>query len=126
MRYILALTLPFAFGLLTDGNSAHAASIAGSWAGKGFVQSRSGSKETVRCSARYNKASGKSYGLSATCTTAGGKTQSVRGSVTHSSGNRYAGRLSFAGTIRVTISGNRQTLTVSSAIGSGRVTLVRR
>ena len=126
MRYFLALTLTIAFGLLADGNTAQAASIAGNWAGKGFVQSGSGSKESIQCRARYSRSSGNAYGLSATCTTATGKTRSVSGSVVRSKGNRYAGRLSFAGRIVVTVRGNRQTLTVSSAMGSGRLTLVRR
>ncbi len=126
MRYMLAFTLTLAFSMLTGGGSAQAASIAGIWVGNGFVQSKSGRKESVKCQIRYSKGSGKTYGFSATCASAAGKTQTGRGSMEHLNGNRYSGRLYFAGRISMTLRGNRQTLTVTSSEGTGRLTLVKR
>lgn len=126
MRTAIALTLTLILTLSADADAAQAQSIAGEWAGKGFVQSTVGTKETVQCRVKYRRASGKDFGLSATCTTASGKTKSVQGNVIKSKNNRYAGRISFGGAVAITVSGNRQTLTVSSVMGKGRMTLVRR
>ncbi len=126
MRYQFALMLALAFGMMSAGGQAHAQSIAGVWAGTGFVKSTIGTKEAVQCRVTYSRESGKDFGLSATCTTEGGKTKSVQGNLVRSKSNRYAGRISFGGAIVVTVKGNRQTLTVSSAMGTGRVNLVRR
>ncbi len=130
MRYMIVFVLTLAFSMLTGGSSAQAApqaaSIAGIWVGNGVVQSRSGRKESVQCQIRYSKASGKTYGFSATCASAAGKTQTGRGSMQHLNGNRYSGRLFFAGRVSMTLRGNRQTVTVISSEGTGRLILTRR
>lgn len=124
MRYSLVIAL--AAGVLAGTGAAEAASIVGTWDGNGFVKSLSGTRENVHCRVKYRLQSGKTYILSAICTSATGKSRSVNGSVVRSRGNRYGGRISYRGTVAITVIGNRQTLTVSNPMGSGRVTLIKR
>lgn len=131
MRFILALTLAFVFGLPALGTAAPAEPIIGTWAGGGTIQSKSGRREKVRCRISYSRASGKTYGFSAICASTAGRTKSGRGRLVRSKGNRYTGRLydaehAVSGRIVVTVRGKRQTMRVSSEKGSGRLTLVRR
>ena len=131
MRYTLAFLLTFALGTLAGDGTAHSASIAGSWSGSGIVLLKSGQKERVRCRAQYSKDTGRTFVLNATCaSTAGTISQSGR-VVRLKGGNRYSGRLynpehNVAGKILVSVSGSRQTVTVTSSVGKGHFTLRRR
>ncbi len=131
MGYRLALSLTFATAMLTAGTAAQAAPITGTWVGNGIVHSKTGRKESVRCRISYGKDTGKTYEFSARCASTAGQTRSGRGRVVQSKGNRYAGRTydadhAVSGRIVVTVNGNRQTMRVTSARGSARLTLRRR
>ena len=133
MRFILACVLTVAVGGLASVShvgTAKAASLSGAWSGGGTVRLNSGQVERVRCRVRYSRSSGRSYGVSATCATTAG-TISQSGRVVKVRGNRYSGRLynaeyAVTGRISVSVRGRRQTVTVTSARGSGRLSLSKR
>lgn len=130
MRTILACLLTVMFGSLTAVGDANAASIVGAWSGGGTIKLTSGATEVVRCRIRYSKDTGKTYGLSAVCATTAG-TISQSGRVVKVKGNSYSGRLyskeySVSGKVYISVRGSRQTMTVTSPKGSGRLTLNRR
>lgn len=133
MRFILAGVLAVAVGGVVGlGNptTAQAASLTGAWSGGGTVKLKTGHKERVRCRVRYTKGSGKTYGVSATCATTAG-TISQSGRVVKVRGNRYSGRLynadyAVSGRISISVSGKRQTVTVTSPKGNGRLSLSKR
>ncbi|KAB2940766.1 MAG: hypothetical protein K8F92_17045 [Hyphomicrobium sp.] len=118
----LAMATPPAFS--------KAGSLAGSWSGGGWVSFASGTKERARCRARYSRAGGDSYVLSATCATASGKA-SQTATVYEVSPNRYRGSFhnteyNVSGSIRVVVHGNSQSVTLSGDSGSASLKLSRR
>lgn len=130
MRYILACMLVLALGTLS--NPAHAAAdvLTGAWSGGGTVKLTEGGVEKVRCRIRYSKSTGETYVLDATCSHSNG-TISQTGRVARVSGSRFTGRLysdqyDVSGKISVSVNGNKQTLSLSSAKGSGSITLSKR
>ncbi|MGI9383585.1 MAG: hypothetical protein ACR2PO_10555 [Methyloligellaceae bacterium] len=130
MRTILACLLTVTFGALTAVSDANAASIVGAWSGGGTIKLASGGTEVVRCRVSYSQDTAKTYGIAAVCATTAG-TISQSGRVVKVRGNNYSGRLynkeySVSGKIAISVRGSRQTLTVSSPKGSGRLTLNRR
>ena len=130
MRTILAGLLALTLGAFTGAGDATAASIVGAWSGGGTIKLASGGTEVVRCRVSYSKDTEKTYGLSAVCATTAG-TISQSGRVVRVRGNSYSGRLyskeySVSGKIFISVRGSRQTLTVNSPKGSGRLTLNRR
>lgn len=130
MRFILACVMAVAVSSFATVGTANAASLAGAWSGGGTVKLKTGQVERVRCRVRYSKSSGKTFGVSATCATTAG-TISQSGRVVQVRGNRYSGRLynadyAVSGRISISVSGKRQTVTVTSSKGSGRLSLSRR
>lgn len=130
MRFILALLLAFGVGSLGNVPDASAASIVGSWSGGGTIKLKTGGVERVRCRISYSSSTGNTFGISATCATTAG-TISQSGRVVSRGGGRYSGRLyspeySVSGNLSISVRGNRQTVSVSSAKGSGRLSLSRR
>jgi hypothetical protein len=110
--------------------TAHADSFAGLWRGSGYVNPSEGQREKVRCRVVYRRLSTDRYGVTARCAT-----QAVN--IDQSGEIRRTGRNSYAGTfynmeynvrgrIRVRVSGNQQSVTLSSPQGSGRLTLFKR
>ena len=110
--------------------TAHADSFAGLWRGSGYVSPAEGQRERVRCRVVYRRLSADRYGVTARCAT-----QSVNidqsGEVRRTGRNSYAGTFynmeyNVRGRIRVRVSGNRQSVTLNSPQGSGRLTLFKR
>ena len=110
--------------------TAHADSFAGLWRGSGYVNPVEGQREKVRCRVVYRRLSADRYGVTARCAT-----QSVNidqsGEVRRTGRNSYAGTFynmeyNVRGRIRVRVSGNRQSVTLNSPQGSGRLTLFKR
>jgi hypothetical protein len=106
-----------------------ASGLAGSWSGGGWVSFASGKKEKARCHAHYSRAGGSSYNLSATCATASGKA-SQAATVHQVSANHYQGSFhndeyNISGTIRIAVSGNSQSVTLSGNSGSASLHLSR-
>lgn len=131
----LTPTLAFAFCALlanlafSDVSAAEPGSLEGSWSGTGSVSFTTGVKETVHCRVRYTRTSNISYFVSATCATSSGKTTqsaNLQGVAT----NRYRGSFrnsdyNVSGMIYVAVHGDRQTVTLTSDVGSASLRLRR-
>lgn len=106
-----------------------AASLAGSWSGSGWVSFSNGNKEKARCRASYS-GSGGAYTITATCATASGKA-SQTAKVYKVSGTSYKGSFfnseyNVRGSIRVNVSGNSQSVSLSGDGASAQLSLSRR
>ena len=132
MRIIPAALLAMALGLPIATSVSAAASIIGSWSGRGSVRLTSGQVEPVSCRISYEKGDdkGKTFVLSATCaTTAGTFVQSGRVSMRSSnkySGSLYSDQYAVSGKVTVSVSGSNQIVRVSSPKGIGSISLSRR
>ncbi len=103
--------------------------LSGAWSGSGAVVFNTGSKEKARCKANFSKTGSSSYSMSATCATASGKA-SQSAILRKTGGNSYAGSFrnpeyNVTGSIRVTVSGNHQTVSMSSDAGTASLSLSR-
>ena len=104
-------------------------SLEGSWSGGGSVSFASGSKEQARCRAHYSRASKNSYRLNATCATASGKAAQI--ATVHRVGeNKYSGNFhnpdyDITGTISVVVTGNSQSVRLTSSSGWAHIRLSR-
>lgn len=133
MRIIPATALALALSLPLLTNASAAASIIGSWKGRGSVTLiPSGHVETVRCKVSYEKGDdrGKTFVLHATCATTAG-TFSQTGRVVKLSPSRYTGRLysgqyKASGLVSISIRGSKQTVIVTSAKAKGKFILTKR
>ncbi len=130
MRIIPAALVAVAFSLPLVA-TAEAASILGSWQGRGSVRVKeSGQVEPVSCSVRYESGTGRTFVLNATCATTAGTFQQS-GRVVQRSSNSYSGRLysdqyAVSGNVSISVSGKSQTIRVSSPKGSGSLRLRKR
>lgn len=132
MRIFPAATLALTLGLLTSTSAASAASIVGSWRGRGTVQLTSGQVEPVSCRVSYEKgdSAGKTFVLNAKCATTAGKFV-LYGRVSKRSASSYRGSLfseqhTVSGKITISVRGNSQSVHVSSSKGTGSLKLSRR
>ncbi len=132
MRISPAAALALTLGMLTATSAASAASIIGSWSGRGTVRLTSGQVEPVSCRIRYEKgdSAGKTFVLNAKCAATAG-TFVLYGRVSKRSANTYRGSLfseqyTVSGKITISVGGNSQRVRVNSSRGSGRLTLRRR
>ncbi len=94
----------------------------GAWSGGGSVKFPSGAKEAARCRANFKKRGAESYLVSARCASASGKVEQSA-LLTHVGGNQFTGSFfneeyKVDGTITVTVSGNSQSVSISSPAGS--------
>ncbi len=104
--------------------------LEGSWSGGGEVAfAATGSRERARCRAHYQRRSKDSYAMQATCATASGK--AAQTATVHRVGeNRYRGNFhnadyDISGTIFVVVSGNSQSVRLTSSSGSALFRLSR-
>ncbi len=132
MRIFPAAVLALTLGMLTATSAASAASIIGSWSGRGTVRLTSGQVEPVSCRIRYEKgdSAGKTFVLNAKCAATAG-TFVLYGRVSKRSASSYRGSLyreetPERGKISISLSGNSQRVRVNSSRGSGGLTLRRR
>lgn len=131
-RTLLAASLLFAGLAAVDqglAQSAQPVSLEGSWRGSGSVAFASGQRERAECRARYHRASGASYTVTATCATPSGRATQTA-TLRHMGGNTYQGRFhnseyDVSGTIYVTVGGNRQSVRLTSESGSASFELRR-
>jgi hypothetical protein len=105
-------------------------SLEGAWSGGGEVAfAATGSRERARCRAHYNRRTKDSYAMQATCATASGK--AAQTATVHRVGeNRYRGifhnsEYDITGTIFVVVSGNSQSVRLTSSSGSALFRLTR-
>lgn len=130
MRFLQTLLLTTLIGVVGHSSYAKPTSIIGAWSGGGIVKFSGGSKERARCRIRYHKSSSSTYGAVATCATTSGKiTQTAR--LKRRGGGRYSGsfynsQFNVKGRIVVVLRGRRQTVTLTSSKGSGRLSLRKR
>jgi hypothetical protein len=120
------LTAVVTAGLPTPG---HAQSLEGSWSGGGAVHLPNGAQERARCRARYSRASRNVYTVNAVCATPSGRvaqTASLQRIGANSfAGNFYNQEYGVSGSIYVTVRGNSQRVTLTSAAGSASLRLSR-
>lgn len=126
---ILSIAVLPVVGIIGPSEAESAASLSGSWSGGGWVSFASGSKEKARCHARYSGGGG-SYTVNATCATASGKA-SQTAQVFKVSGSTYKGSFfnsdyNVRGTIRVTVRGKSQSVSLSGDGASAQLNLSRR
>ncbi len=117
-------------GLTFTANSADAASLQGSWTGKGYVSPKEGARESVTCRISYSQESGTVYGVKATCASPSANIRQT-GEVLMVNPNLFVGdfynpQYDLSGRVRVTISGSSQTVTFSGDHGSGSISLTKR
>jgi hypothetical protein len=103
--------------------------LEGSWSGGGSVAFASGQRERAQCRARYQRASGSTYTVTATCATPSGRATQTA-TVRQVGGNTYQGRFhnseyDISGTIMVTVGGNRQSVHLTGDGGSASLELHR-
>ena len=113
----------------SDRAMAQSTSLEGPWRGGGSVAFTSGQRERAECRADYHRASGTSYTLTATCATPSGRATQTA-TVRRVGGNTYQGQFhnseyNVSGTIFVTVSGNRQSVRLTSDSGSASFELRR-
>jgi len=132
MRIFSAAILALTLAMLTAPSVASAASLTGSWGGRGTVRLNSGQLEAIRCRVSYAKgdSAGRTYVLNAKCATTAG-TFELYGRVSKRSANVYRGSLygeqsTVSGKITISLRGNSQNVSVSNPQGSGSIRLNRR
>ena len=131
MRFLLACVTAFALGALTPPVIAAPDVLAGSWSGGGTVKPNNGASEAVRCRVKYTKDTGRTYLINATCSVPGVGRYQQTGRVVKVSNSRFTGRLyseqySVTGNVVISVSGSRQTISLSSSKGTGRLNLSKR
>lgn len=112
----------FAAALAASPARADMVALDGSWSGGGSVTFPSGAKESARCRANFKKRGAESYLVSARCASASGKVEQSA-LLTYVGGNQFSGSFfnteyKVDGTITVTVSGNTQSVSISSPAGS--------
>lgn len=130
MRVLIAFSLLLATSFFGGAVDAAAGNLAGVWSGGGFVTPKSGKKERIRCRVTYSKQSDKVYSVSANCATSEMKVYQS-GNILAVGNNRYVGdfynsQWDVNGKVRVVVSGNSQSVVLTSASGSGRLSLKKR
>jgi hypothetical protein len=121
---VLGLTAVLGLALAVPAAPARAdmANLDGAWSGGGSVKFPSGAREAARCRANFKKRGSESYLVDARCASASGKVEQSA-LLTHVGGNQFTGsffneEFKVDGTITVTVSGNSQTVSISSPAGS--------
>lgn len=129
MRTFMTTLLGLALLAAAPGAYAAADDITGSWSGSGTVSFASGSTEKARCKASYRKISGLNYAVSATCATGSGKV-SETAQLTRQANGSYQGsfvssQFKTSGSFYITVSGNSQTVVLTSPAGRATIKLKR-
>lgn len=132
MRIFPTAVLVLTLVILTATSAASAASIIGSWSGRGTVRLASGQVEPVSCRVSFEKGDsrGRTFTFDAKCAATAG-TFTLYGRVSKRSTSSYRGSIygdqSIAsGKVSISLRGNSQSVNVSSSKGSGSLKLRRR
>lgn len=127
--FALAIVVALVPAALPTPAQAQSAGLEGSWSGGGAVQLPNGAQERARCRARYSRASRFVYTVNAVCATPSGRvaqTASLQRTGANSyAGNFYNAEYGVSGSIYVTVRGNTQRVTLTSAVGSASLRLSR-
>ncbi len=127
---LLVYFLVFATAMFAaDTSSANADVLSGSWVGGGSVH-YSQTRERARCRAQYSRVSGTLYKMTASCATPSGRVDQTA-TLNRVGENQYAGsfhnsQYNVSGSIRVTLRGNSQSVSLNGdGGGSGSFSLTR-
>lgn len=127
MRIVFACLVACALGVIAA--PAHAAPdvLSGAWSGGGTVNLKQGGAEKLRCRISYEKSTGRTFLMHASCAHSSG-TFKQTGRVVQISGSRFTGSLysdqySVSGDVAINVSGNSQRISVKSSKGSGSLSL---
>lgn len=109
---------------------ADAASLNGTWRGAGYIEPSEGRRERVTCVATYSRRSRTVFSVRATCASSSGSIRQT-GEVLLVRPNTYVGdfynqQFNIGGRLRIAVRGRRQTVTLSSSNGNGRLSLSKR
>lgn len=109
--------------------AAQGVSIEGSWSGGGYAMTAAGQRERVKCRVRYTRETADVFGVHAVCASTSVKLVQT-GTVSRAGAGRFVGdfhnaEFDVAGRVRIVVSGSKQTVTLSSAQGTGSLTLSR-
>jgi len=101
--------------------------LTGAWSGGGTVNLAKGGAEKLRCRVSYEKSTGRTFLMHASCAHSSG-TFKQTGRVVQISGSRFTGSLysdqySVSGDVAINVSGNSQRISVKSPKGSGSLSL---
>ena len=126
----MLLSTAFVTSALAFGSVAEAASLTGTWRGKGKMTLNSGAKETVRCRVRYSAQSSIKFDMNAKCASVSGSINQ-NGSLQKVGENRYSGSVYNAqygvtASVHVRVNGSRQRISISSDKGSASISLSKR
>lgn len=129
MRIMFAGLMACALGVMATPGLAAPDVLSGAWSGGGTVKLKQGGVEKVRCRIRYEKSTGRTFLMHASCAHSSG-TFKQTGRVVQVSGSRFTGRLysdqySVSGDVAVRVDGGSQRISVSSQKGSGSLSLSR-
>lgn len=129
MKRILSGVAGVMLGVAVLAGGAQSAPLEGSWSGDGYVAPKQGKREKVRCRVTYSPQGAKVVAVKAVCasasTTIHQTGQLLMVSPTRYVGDFYNSQYDISGRIRVLVSGSSQTVTFSSAHGSGGLKLRR-
>jgi hypothetical protein len=125
-----ALCLAMALVALGSVAEAQSQGLQGYWRGGGYISPAKGHRERVRCRVWISRISDRSYGVKARCASQSADIDQT-GRVERRGRNSYTGTFhnsdyNIRGRIRISLRGNRQSVTLHSEAGSGRLTLFRR
>jgi hypothetical protein len=118
----MAIALTLAVIVTAGPARADMINLDGAWSGGGSVRFPSGAKEAARCRANFKKRGAESYLVNARCASASGKVEQSA-LLTYVGSNQFTGsffneEFKVDGTITVTVSGNSQSVSISSPAGS--------
>lgn len=130
MKAMRTLGVALILSLGAFAGPAAADTLSGTWSGSGSVSPKDGKTERVRCRITYSPQGASTVGVSATCASSS-TTIHQTGSLSKVSDSKYVGdfynnEYDISGRVRVSVSGSSQTVTFSSARGSGSVSLSRK
>jgi hypothetical protein len=133
-KWVRKLALVPVAALVTSGAFAASAEpskgLAGSWSGGGWVSFSSGTKEKARCRASYKAMSKDSFAVHATFATSSGKASQTatvyKVSASSYKGSFYNTDFNVRGTIRVTVNGSSQQVSLAGDGASASLSLRRR
>ena len=111
-------------------SEAQSQGLQGYWRGSGYIAPSKGQRERVRCRVWISSSSAKTYRVKAQCASQAANIDQT-GRVRKTGRNSYIGDFfnsdfNIRGRLRITLRGNRQSVTMHSNSGSGRLTLFRR
>ena len=130
MRFVFAGLVAMMIGFVPNGHEAHAGSLAGTWAGGGYLQPAGGGRERASCRVIYRKAPKRRFSAVAYCATTSisiSQTAALRRvKKNHYAGNFYNAQYGVSGRIYVVVKGRRQSVSLRSSNGRARLSLRRR